>query len=347
MEKMKELYPDLAIIVTFFSSSGYEVQKNYELADCVCYLPFDLKSEAKKFIDLLKPDMAIFVKYEFWYNFLSELKAREIPTVSVSTIFRPQQQFFKRNGQFFREMLDSFQHFFVQNDISKKLLLEQGYRNVTISGDTRFDRVIEIAEQAKDVQLVQAFKGSSKTMVIGSSWPDDMKVLLPIINEPKINLKFVIAPHEVERTKVEKLCRDIVVDYQLFSYPNIEKIEGCRVLIIDSIGLLSSLYRYGDIAYVGGAFGDGLHNILEPATFGLPVIFGKGKDNYKFQEATDLLKLGGAFEIENSMELRRIVERLLDDDGKLKQTSKICKDYVHANSGATNHIMNHLASYLG
>ena len=347
IETMKKQYPDLVIIITFFSSSGYEVQKNYELADYVCYLPFDLQREAQKFVELLKPDMAIFIKYEFWYNFLQELKEHNIPTFSVSAIFRPQQQFFKKNGRFFREMLSCFTYFFVQNEQSKKLLLERGYKNVAVSGDTRFDRVLEIAEQAREIEGVELFKANVLTMVIGSSWPDDISVLLPIINDTRVNLKYVIAPHEVEKTKIQKLCKELRVDYQLLSNLNMENLVSSKVVIVDCIGLLSSLYRYGDIAYVGGAFGDGLHNILEAATYGMPVIFGKGKDNYKFQEATELLKLGGAFEVADVLELKSLLNQFASDDQKLRLASKISEDYVHANSGATDKIMNYLDKYLG
>ena len=346
MEQIKKAYPGCSIIVTFFSPSGYEIQKDYELADYVCYLPFDSKKNSSKFIELLTPDVAIFVKYEFWYYYLKELSQRKIPTFSISAIFRPDQQFFKKRGGLFREMLHSFDHFFVQNEESRKLLTSEGYENVTVTGDTRFDRVIEICSKPKKLDVLPKFKGRSRLMIIGSSWPDDIEVLLPLINDSKNQLKFMIAPHEVGEEKVRRLCKGITVDYQRLSSLNEATLTESKVLIIDSIGLLSSLYQYGEMAYIGGAFGDGLHNILEAATFSMPIIFGKGKDNHKFQEAIDLVDKGGAFEISTSEEITDLVTKLLGDAERLKETSRICKDYVMGNAGATASIMNYLQKYL-
>ncbi|MCG8306078.1 MAG: 3-deoxy-D-manno-octulosonic acid transferase [Cytophagales bacterium] len=346
IESVKKNYPHHSVIVTFFSSSGYEIQKDYKLADLVCYLPFDGAKSSRLFIDILDPDVAIFVKYEFWYYYLKELKSRKTPTFSVSSIFRPEQHFFKKNGKFFREMLLCFDHFFVQNENSKALLSDLDLENVTVSGDTRFDRVAQICSEPKRIELVEKFKGSSKVLVIGSSWPEDMEVLYPVIHKERVGLKFVIAPHEIEPAKIKNLCRGLKVRYQLFSSMESNTISEAKVLIIDNIGLLSSLYQYGEMAYIGGAFGEGLHSVLEAATFGIPVFFGKGKDNHKYQEAADLVKRGGAFEINHVGELEANIVQLLSNEKRINEVSEISKDYVNSKVGATDKIMNHLKRYL-
>lgn len=346
LEQMKRDHPEYGIFITFFSPSGYEAMKNYDLADYIFYLPFDSSINAKKFIELLKPSMAIFIKYEFWHYYLLELKKRKIPTFSVSAIFRSDQQFFKKRSHFFRNMLMGFEHFFVQNETSRQLLNSHGFDNVSVSGDTRFDRVKEICSNPHAIEIAALFKSSEKVMVIGSSWPDDIEVLLPYINDKKNRIKFIIAPHEVGKEKIKKLVKGIAVKYQIYSKADPNTIHSAKVLIINNIGMLSSLYQYGEIAYIGGAFGEGLHNILEAATFGLPIIFGKGKDNNKYQEAVDLLRLGGAFEISDSQELKTTMDGMLDDHMKLESASKICSDYVNNNSGATKKIMTFLDNYL-
>lgn len=346
IEHIKKTYPDYGIFITFFSPSGYVIRKNYEEANFISYLPFDSKNNAVKFIGLLNPSLAIFIKYEFWYYYLSELKHRGIPTFSVSAIFRQEQQFFKKNGQFFRKMLECFDQFFVQNEISKYLLNEQGFNNVTISGDTRFDRVKEICSNPTKNEIARKFKGHEKIMVIGSSWPEDINVLLPIINSSEYKMKFIIAPHEVEKSKIKKLCSEITTDFQLYSQANNATIHQSRVLIIDNIGILSSLFQYGDIAYIGGSFGEGLHNILEAATFGMPVIFGRGQDNHKYQEAVDLVELGGAFEVSDSNELKKVLNTLFANASNLDKASKISSDYINKNAGATGRIMDYLINHL-
>ena len=346
IESIKKKYPNYSIIVTFFSSSGYEVRKDYDLADHVCYLPFDGRNSSMKFIALLRPDMAIFIKYEFWYYYLHELKKQRIPTFSVSAIFRPDQQFFKKDGSFFREMLSCFDHFFVQNMQSKELLNNQGFENVSISGDTRFDRVMEICSNPRAIERARIFKGDSKVMVIGSSWHDDIEVLLPIINDHELNLKYIIAPHEIGGSKISKLCAGLKANFQLFSKADTSTLAQSKVLVIDNIGMLSSLYQYGEIAYIGGAFGAGLHNILEAATFGMPIIFGKGKENSKYQEATDLIKNGGAFEVSDSVALKSIVTKLINDAAELKKTSNVSREYVISKTGAAKMIMDFLTKYF-
>ncbi|MCK5368336.1 MAG: 3-deoxy-D-manno-octulosonic acid transferase, partial [Cyclobacteriaceae bacterium] len=314
--------------------------------DYICYLPFDSKATSKRFIELLKPDVALFIKYEFWYYYLKELKRNKIPTFSVSAIFRPEQQFFKKSAHLFREMLSYFDQLFVQNKPSKELLNLHGFNNVTVSGDTRFDRVKEICSNPRKIEIAYQFKGNEKVLVIGSSWPEDIELLLPIINNPEIKLKFIIAPHEVEKAKIKKICDGIKSDFQLYSNADIETVQHNKVLIIDNIGMLSSLYQYGEIAYIGGAFGEGLHNILEAATFGKPIIFGRGKDNLKYQEAIDLLLLGVAFEISSTNEIELVLEDLLNNKEALQKASKVSEDYVNSKTGATNVVMNHLSKYL-
>lgn len=345
MENIKGKYPNHGIFITFFSPSGYEVQKDYELADFVGYLPFDGISSSKRFVELLKPDLAIFIKYEFWFYYLKALKERDIPTFSVSAIFRQEQQFFKRGDRFFKSMLACIDHFFVQNKTSKELLNSHGFDNVTISGDTRFDRVMQICSAPKRIEVAEYFRGKDKVMVVGSSWPEDMEVLLPIINDPNHPLKFIIAPHEVGASKIQQLCQTISMDFQCFStYKNTK--NPCKVLIIDNIGMLSSLYQYGDLAYIGGAFGEGLHNTLEAATFGMPVLFGKGKDNKKYQESMDLVAIGGAFEVADAGECRRVIDLLLDDAEEMDRASDASREYVRSKTGATQIIEDFLNVYL-
>ncbi len=346
IELIKRQYPKNKIVVTFFSSSGFEVMKSYKDADYIGYLPFDSKKNAQRFIEVLKPSIAIFIKYEFWHHYLSELKKKGIPVFSVSALFRKEQQFFKKNGGFSRRMLFCFNHFFVQNNVSAQLLKKLGFDNVTISGDTRFDRVKEICSNPERNEIAEIFKGNEKVLVIGSSWPADMDVLLPFINDLDNPIKVIIAPHEIGVDKINKLVKGINVNYQLYSNPNRKKLVNAKVLIVDNIGLLSSLYQYGDIAYVGGSFGDGLHNILEAATFGLPLIFGKAKGNNKYQEAIDLLKLGGAFEVSNAQELGIILKRLILDETYHNKVSKLSSGYVTDNVGATETIINSLNKYL-
>ncbi len=346
LEAIKRNYHNIKIVVTFFSSSGYEVRKNYEHADLIMYLPFDSPDNARKFIGLIDPRIAVFIKYEFWHNYLQELKKRDIPVFLVSGIFREEQKFFRKGWDFFRNMLTCFSHFFVQNEQSRALLLSIGFHNVTIAGDTRFDRVMEICSRPKQIELAELFAKNSMVVVVGSSWPEDMEVLLPLINDASFQLKFIIAPHEIEKSKIHKLTQSLKCAFKLYSEAQPGQMEEARVLIIDNIGLLSSLYQYGDLAYIGGAFGDGLHNILEAATFGMPIIFGKGKDNHKYQEATDLVAQGGAFEVSHSEELIRLVEGLIGNKKALSQASNISSAYVRDHTGATETVMRHLNSYL-
>jgi len=286
LEKIKNLYPAKKIIITFFSPSGYEIRKNYALAD-VFYLPIDTPGNAKRFISSINPEMAIFTKYEFWHFYFKELKDQGIPLYVISGIFRESQAFFKWYGNFYRNILKSVTYFFVQNKESENLLKSIGLNNVTISGDTRFDRVYENAQSPKALPLIESFIGNSPTLICGSTWPEDEKIL-SALSEKYPNWKFIIAPHEIHESHIESIEKQFSVNnvrFSIFSSSNQTPNAEHQTLIVDNIGMLSSLYQYGKVAYIGGGFGIGIHNTLEAAAFGLPVIFGPKYD--KFQEAKD------------------------------------------------------------
>jgi 3-deoxy-D-manno-octulosonic-acid transferase len=291
IEKIKEEYPMHKIIVSFFSPSGYEVRKNNTVANVTVYLPVDTSANAQKFIRLANPSMAFFIKYEFWPNYLNELKKHKIPTYLVSGIFRENQMFFKWYGKFYREALDAFTYFFVQNEKSKNLLRQLGKTNVAISGDTRFDRVATILEKDNDLDYISQFKNNTLTIVIGSSWPKDEDLLLDFINSNTLNVKFIIAPHNIKAVQIEQLKNSITKKPVLFSEMQEKNLADFDVFIIDTIGILTKIYNYADIAFVGGGFGNpGVHNLLEPAAFGVPIVIGP---NYShFAEATALVKYG-------------------------------------------------------
>lgn len=342
MEKFRIQHPDTKILLTFFSSSGYEIRKNYAGADFIFYLPMDTPSNSKKFIEIVKPQKVFFVKYEFWFNYLSELKNRNIPTYLVSGIFREDHHFFKSTGAWFRKQLSAFTHFFLQDKKSMELLNSIGYTNSTLCGDTRFDRVFEVAKNAKQLDLVKLFVGNSKAIIAGSSWIEDEKIIVNYFSNPKfqiLNPKIIIAPHEID----EKHLASIEVQFSgvclRYSKANEKNISEAKVLIIDNIGMLSSLYQYGTIAFVGGGFGKGIHNILEAATFGMPVIF--GPNYHKFAEAKELIKLGGAFSINNVDEFEKTM-LLLSDEQVLKTASQISKMYVQGRVGATDKILSEI-----
>ncbi len=349
IEETKEQFPEYKVILTFFSPSGYEIRKNYEGADVICYLPMDTKSNAKAFVDIVKPEKVFFVKYEFWYHFITELKSREIPLYIVSAIFRENQQFFKNTfwGLWYRKVLSSFEHFFIQNKKSAELLKSIGIENFTISGDTRFDRVATIAKSAKQFDIVEKFKGNSQLLVAGSTWKPDEDLLIEVINKQKDvdKVKFVIAPHEVSPSNISRIKQLLKKSAISFSKIDNSPIENYDVLIIDSIGILSSLYQYGNLAYIGGGFGVGIHNILEAATFGLPIIFGP---NYtKFKEAVDLVDEKGAFSIHNFNDLEAALSLQLNDKNELEKASEISKKYVEKNVGSTKLIIKKVFNRLG
>ena len=338
IEDIKTKLPEYKIILTFFSPSGYEIRKNYDGADIISYLPLDTKRNVEAFLNIVKPQKAFFVKYEYWYHYITELKKRNIPLYIVSAIFRENQHFFKNNlwGNWYRKMLSGFEHIFIQNEKSAELLKSVGIENFTIAGDTRFDRVAAIAESAKTFTNVEKFKRNRLTVIAGSTWKPDEELLAAFINNSS-GIKFIIAPHEVHPTNINRIHQLLKKPAISFSKVQDLGIEDYDVLIIDSIGILSSLYQYGNVAYIGGGFGVGIHNILEAATFKLPIVFGP---NYKkFKEAVDLVEQNGAFSIQNSDELNVALNKLLQDESTLEKASEVCKKYVEKNVGSTKLII--------
>jgi 3-deoxy-D-manno-octulosonic-acid transferase len=341
IEKVKIKYPSHKIIITFFSPSGYEVRKNNSIADVTVYLPLDTKSNAKRFVELAHPEMVFFIKYEFWPNYLNELKQQGIKTYLISGIFRENQMFFKWYGSFYRNAIKTFDYFFVQNEKSKKLVQSIGYTNVKISGDTRFDRVVAILERDNSLDFIEEFKDNKTTIVIGSSWPKDESLLIDYINNSSENVKFIIAPHNIKQEQITNLTSQITKSTVLFSEKENQNLSEFNVFIIDTIGILTKIYSYADIAYVGGGFGNpGVHNILEPATFGLPIVIGP---NYShFTEATALVNLEGCISISNAIELKETFDLLLQNEDERIEKGHICSTFVQMNKGATDKIINHL-----
>lgn len=346
IESFKREFSDFKILLTFFSPSGYEVRKNYEFADHIFYLPWDTRKNAERFIDIVNPTIAIFVKYEFWYHYSRTLWKKSIPVLSVSSIFREQQAFFKFYGGQQRKILTYFDHFFVQNDESRKLLASKGINNATVAGDTRFDRVNQIVSQRKEIQVAKEFKGSDNVFVVGSVWPEDMEVLAPAIIEKKGNLKFIIAPHEIHESSIAAIEKALEVRTIRYSKAKAEtNLSSYDVLIIDNMGMLSSLYQYGEYAYVGGAFGRGLHNILEAACYGIPIFFGN-RNYQKFKEATDLIMRGGAFDVSDYADFKIKLESLTNRPENYLLASEVTKSYVTENLGATRKVMDYCHQIL-
>ena len=342
LENLRKAHPDKKFILTFFSPSGYEIRKNTQLADAVYYLPLDTAENAKKFIESIQPELAIFTKYEYWYHFFNELHGRSIPLYIISGIFRPGQVFFKWYGGLNRKILSFVTYFFVQDDASEQLLKNIGLTNVKVSGDTRFDRVWENAKQPQDLPLIKAFKGEQRLFIAGSTWPADEKLVKKLMGEYP-NWKFIIAPHEVFDYRIDDIMDmiipDLVIKYTALVMDPIISPRN-QLLVIDNIGMLSSLYQYADIAYIGGGFGSGIHNTLEAAAFGVPVIFGP---NYKrFKEACDLILLGSGFSIKNEEELKDAVMFLSDDDLRYQAVRKKIKQYVKEHTSATEIIVNNI-----
>lgn len=345
IEKLKILHPRHKILLTFFSPSGYEVQKDYALADYIYYLPWDTPSNARKFVSIVNPVTVIFIKYEFWYNYCHELKQKNIPIISISSIFRADQLFFKSYGEFYRRILYTFSHFFVQNDTSIKLLNELNITACTRAGDTRFDRVYQIVKQGEAIPIAEKFKGSQKVFVVGSCWEEDLEVLAPFINEHYYQLKFIIAPHEISEQFIHTIETSLLVKSIRFSkVTTAPDLDDYQVLIIDNIGMLSRLYRYGEFAFVGGAYGKGLHNILEAACYGVPIFFGN-KNYEKYEEANELIMRGGAFEISDYTDLRSKYEMINLPENFLLACD-VTKFYVAENLGATDKIMSYLNTIL-
>lgn len=340
IEKIKAEQSNQKIILTFFSPSGFEIRKNYEHADCVVYLPYDSPSNAQQFLDIVKPQKAIFVKYEFWHFYLKGLKKRHIPTYLISAVFRKEQTFFKWYGGFFRNMLSAFTHIFTQDENSVQLLKSIDFKNAKAIGDTRVDRVLEISKSAKQFSEIEAFCGQSPTLICGSTWPPDEAILATFINRKlPPNWKVIIAPHDIKASHIAQIQKRLTVPTNTYSNLTIDKKNKSKVLIINNIGILSSIYQYGKIAYIGGGFGSGIHNTLEPITFGLPVIF--GTKFQKFTEAVELVKSGGAFTISNQKELELVFEKLLKNEAFEKAAFQ-AKNYIESNQGATEEIYHFL-----
>jgi len=343
IERIREKYPQYKILLTFFSPSGYEVRRNYRGADIICYLPMDKPRNVHKFLNIIQPSMAFFIKYEFWKNYLDELHKRHIPTYSVSSIFRRDQIFFKWYGGAYRNVLQNFDQLFVQNETSKRFLSKIGVHNVTVVGDTRFDRVVQIMHAAKDLPLVDLFKDKRITMVAGSSWQPDEDLFIPYFNEhPEI--KLIIAPHVIDENHLVEIIGKLKRPYVRYSRATDENVKHADCLIIDCFGLLSSIYRYADFAYIGGGFGAGIHNTLEAAVYSIPVLFGP-----KFQhfiEAKELIEDKGGISIQNYDEFKRSVDSFLVDKCNLSQMGKNAGNYVRRNCGATERIMDAVDSHL-
>lgn len=345
LEKLKAENPVLKTVVTFFSPSGYEIRKNTPLADYVYYLPLDTRQNARQFIQTINPKIAIFTKYEYWYFYMDELYQREIPLYVISAIFRPQQIFFTNYGGFYRRMLLLVQHFFVQDETSKNLLSGIGINNVLVSGDTRFDRVWENARNIEPLAKIAAFKNNQQLFIAGSTWPPDENLIVNLI-EIYPDWKFIIAPHEIGKDRIEALLQKISVE-KIIKYSEILADESVlkqkQVLVIDNIGLLSKLYQYGNLAYIGGGFGTGIHNTLEAAAFGSPVIF--GPVYHKFKEAQDLIALKAGFSIVNEASLESIVLQLVNDEKFYAEASFQAKNYTRQNTGATDQICKYIQAH--
>ena len=344
IEAIKKQHPSYQIFLTFFSPSGYEIRKNYELADYIFYLPADTKSNARKLIELVNPEIVFFIKYEFWFHYIKELKRKNIPLFLVSSIFRENQLFFHNSpwGKWYRKMLFDFEHFFVQDQQSVELLGSIGVKNVTKAGDTRFDRVAEIARNGKDIPLVEKFKNNKQLVVAGSTWKPDEELLIEYIHAHP-DIKFIIAPHETKKVNIDQLINLLKTPVVLYTEAKEDTIKNYRVLIVDTIGLLSSIYKYADLAYIGGGFGVGIHNTLEAAIFGMPIVFGP---NYlKFNEATVMIKLQVAFSVNNYEQLKPILESLLSDIEKRERIIIECTNFTNQNLGATQTIISKVFNY--
>lgn len=339
IERIKKRYPEYKILLTFFSPSGYEVRRDYRGADIVCYLPLDKPRNVKKFMDIIQPCMAFFIKYEFWKNYLNELNKRQIPVYSVSSIFRKDQVFFKWYGGSYRKVLSNFDQLFVQNETSKRFLSKIGIEKVTVVGDTRFDRVLEIRQEAKDLPLVEAFKRESLTIVAGSSWAPDEDLFIEYFNTHP-GIKLIIAPHVIDENHLVEIISKLRRPYVRYSKANEQNVKNADCLIIDGYGLLSSIYRYGEIAYIGGGFGVGIHNILEAAVYGIPVIF--GPKYQKFMEARQLIEEKGAFSIKDGEELNQLLNKMTSDKEFLKESGSNAGNYVTKNLGASELILSQI-----
>lgn len=337
LEQVRTAYPQSKIVITFFSPSGFEIRKNTPLADAIYYLPLDTAQNASEFINNINPTLAIFTKYEYWYHYFNELHNQQVPLYIISGIFRPKQVFFKWYGSLHRRMLSFVSHFFVQDEQSKQLLQSININNVTVSGDTRFDRVWANAQNPKPLPEIAEFKNGQKTFIAGSTWPADEELIAALVTQYP-DWKFIIAPHEISEEKINKLT-GLLPENSTTRFSQISNLTS-QILIIDNIGMLSSLYQYGDIAFIGGGFGAGIHNTLEAAAFGLPVIFGPNYD--RFKEARDLITIGAGFSVNDEGGLKKVVSALITDTGFYEDTHRKAADYVANNIGATKAIMGYI-----
>lgn len=344
IESIKKIHPEIKIVLTFFSPSGYEIRKNYELADYIFYLPIDTKKNAKIFTKLINPQFVLFVKYDFWYHYINQLSKLNIPIFVFSAVFNKKQIFFKWYGSLFKKLLQKFTHIFVQNSNSEQLIKKIGINTVSISGDTRFDRVYQIAQHAKTIELIEKFTKNYFTIIIGSSWPADEKIICQYINEKTHPIKYIIAPHLIDEAHIEEIEKRITKPSIRYSDIKNDNHLNKEILIINNIGLLSSLYQYGDLAYIGGGFGKAIHNIQEPTTHGLPVIF--GPNYHTFKEAIDLINLKAAHSITTYTDIETLFDKYYNDKEYTKKNGLICKNYIKENIGATDKIMKEITKYL-
>ncbi|MBR2050589.1 MAG: 3-deoxy-D-manno-octulosonic acid transferase [Rikenellaceae bacterium] len=337
IEAIHEQYPQYRVLLTFFSPSGYEIRKDFAAADWVFYLPADTPRNVRRFLDIVRPEMAIFVKYDYWLNYLSELRRRKIRSYIFSSLFRRNSIFFKPYGGMFRRALETFETIFVQNEESKQLLSEIGFENVIVAGDTRFDRAAALPAQASRYPLIEHFKGEGRLFIVGSSWRPDEDLLVPFVNAHP-DVKFVIAPHEMEQPRIERLETECTGGVVRYSECRTESdVEGARVLIIDVIGILNQLYQYADWVYIGGGFGVCIHNTQEPATYGVPIAF--GPKYHKFKEACDMIALGACCSVTTTEELEEWFAPLKADEKRRAHFARIAADYITANKGATELIV--------
>ncbi len=337
IELIKNTYPEYKIFLTFFSPSGYEVRKNYRFADYIFYLPMDGPNNARRFTELVNPEKVIFIKYEYWYYYLSAIHKKNIPVYICSAIFRKDQLFFKWYGRWYKNILSNFTLLFVQNDLSGKLLNNIGITNVIVTGDTRFDRVLAIASKAQKYEEINLFRHNKRCIVIGSSWEPDEQLIINYINETDISVKYIIAPHEINTSHIEHIENQLNKKSVRYSVWKQEQSGEYDVLIIDNVGMLSSVYQYGLLAYIGGGFGKGIHNILEAAVWGIPVLF--GPNHGKFREALELIEIGGAFAIYDYNGLKTKFDYFINNTLMSNESGTIASDYIKGNTGATEKIV--------
>ncbi len=336
IEAIRKETPEIKIILTFFSPSGFEVRKDYSQTDIICYLPADTPGNAQKFVNLINPEKVIFVKYEYWYNYITAINRKGIPLFLVSAIFRKEQAFFKWYGSFLRKILRSFTAFYVQDQQSADIMKTEGFDNITVAGDTRFDRVMQVVGNARDIPQLKKFRGDCKLFLAGSSWKRDEEIIARYISKYPGPMKWVFAPHEIGKENIERLER--LLDYKCVRFSEFkEELCDARAMIIDNIGILSSAYHYAHIAEVGGGFGRGIHNILEPACWGIPVLF--GPNHHKFREAVEMTSLGGSRSFDNFEDFEAVLNAWLSNEELYQKAADSAGKYVRENTGATRKIM--------